>query len=1098
MAAPKQPTPPAPSARRAGSWLDRPALVALNWEKIAWIVLILLAFALRLYNVGARTMSHDESLHTQYSYQLYNGSGYTHDPLMHGPFLFEITALSYFLFGASDASARLPVVLFGTGIVALMWFTRRWLGRLGAWLAGVLLAFSPVLLYHSRYIRHDIYLIFFIVLTAILAFRYLETGNKNWLIGLAVALGLSFTTMEGSFIYAIVFVGFFLVWTLARLLATKWENQGYRWPFLGLLALAGVLATYPLFEAIKSPVGSAVTSARLGGLVLWPIFLVGVAVLAVAFWFLIKGYGLARLREMRELDVMLWILTLAAPLYAAFPIKLFGGNPESVKILPNMLQPDVLKSAAIFLVMVAAFGVIGLLWDGRRYAAGLGVFYGVLIVLFTTFFNNGNGVGTGLVGSMGYWLAQQEVKRGGQPWYYYGLIVPLYEFLPLLLSGLGVITLAGRGLRRRSLDPSSDDSLTSISAPLPIRSQWLLFIAFWSISVWVIFTWAGEKMPWLSTHFTTPMCILGGWYLAERLKVVDWRGVRERQGLWLLLGLPLWIVALVKLLQLRPFRGSDLDSLSDTMGFIAALALVIGLGWVLARKVLAVGWRSTGRLAFLSLVALLALLSWRTAFYYNYVYYDYPVEPGVYAHGSPDVKIIVSQLQDISRKTVGENQLAFAYDNESTWPFEWYFRDFPNKKFFGAAPSRDYLQDAPVVLIGTENEGKVKPYLGNNYYRIPYRQIWWPKETYKDLTWQRIWDGLRDPQIRKNVLDVILYRRYQQPLADWDPSDRVLMFVRKDIANQVWDLGAAPAIEQVEVVDPFEGKYRLESATQILGGVSGEAPGQLKQPRDAAVGPEGRIYVADTGNHRIQVFNPDGSFAFGWGSFGEGDGQFNEPWGIAASADRIYVVDTWNHRLQVFTPDGQFLSKWGAFVSTDGQLGQQGVFWGPRAVAIDGNGNLLVTDTGNKRVQVFDPEGNPITQFGGAGLEPSYLDEPVGVAVGADGSIYVADAWNTRIQKFGADYQFVKEWPVSGWTDQNIFTKPYIAVDSKGTVYASDPTGWRVLVWDSEGVPIAALGQYGAAGTDFAWPNGVSIGPDDALWVTDADNNRVMRFEPIR
>lgn len=122
----------------------------------------------------------------------------------------------------------------------------------------------------------------------------------------------------------------------------------------------------------------------------------------------------------------------------------------------------------------------------------------------------------------------------------------------------------------------------------------------------------------------------------------------------------------------------------------------------------------------------------------------------------------------------------------------------------------------------------------------------------------------------------------------------------------------------------------------------------------------------------------------------------------------------------------------------------------------------------------------------------------MGVAVGPDGSVYVADTWNTRIQKFDANYQLVKEWPVPGWTDQNIFTKPYVAVDSTGTVYASDPTGWRVLVWDSDGNPIAVLGQYGSASTDFAWPNGVTIAPDDALWVADADNNRVMRFNPVR
>jgi len=92
---------------RISSFLDSPAVLylRLNWEKIAWITLILIAFVLRLYDVGARTISHDESLHTTYSYNLYNGTGFRHDPLMHGPLLFHLTALSYFIFGPSDFSA---------------------------------------------------------------------------------------------------------------------------------------------------------------------------------------------------------------------------------------------------------------------------------------------------------------------------------------------------------------------------------------------------------------------------------------------------------------------------------------------------------------------------------------------------------------------------------------------------------------------------------------------------------------------------------------------------------------------------------------------------------------------------------------------------------------------------------------------------------------------------------------------------------------------------------------------------------------------------------------------------------------------------------
>ncbi|NOX63145.1 MAG: TIGR03663 family protein [Chloroflexi bacterium] len=1101
-------TTPTPSER---SFLDSPALLTLrlNWEKIAWIALLLVAFLLRVYDVGARTMSHDESLHTTYSYNLYNGTGFQHDPLMHGPLLFHFTAASYFIFGPSDFSARFPVVLLGVGVVALMWFVRPWLGKIGAFLAAALMTFSPTLIFHSRYIRHDLYAIFFAVAVIILLFRYLQEGREKLLLWMAVALGFLYTTKEVSYIYVIIISGFFVVWVAMRLLRERWENNGLRWPFFGLLALGAILAVYPMNEALKAPAGQLVVSQRLGGMVMWPMLLLGFALVFAALFLLWRGYGGERLRAIREMDVLVWLITLSAPLFAAFPIKIFGGTPDNVNITGNILQqPTVLLAAAVFFSMLIIFTWLGFFWSRERYLVALGLYYAVMLLFFTTFFTNGNGVATGLIGSMGYWLAQQEVARGGQPWFYYFMLVPLYEFLPLLLSLLGAIVVLWRALRGRPVDPTGDDE----AAAPAFRAEWLLFLIWWTALTWAAYTWAGEKMPWLATHFAVPMSILGGWYLAERLKLIDWARARALGGWWFVLGLPLWLLTLIAFLRLRPFGGSDLNSLSQTMAWIASLALLVGLGYALVRKGLQLGGDLSRRLAFLSLMLILTIMSLRTALLYNYVNYDYAIEPMVYAHGTPDIKIVVDELHEISRRTVGEGQLAFAYDNETTWPFEWYFRDFPNKKFFGGSPSREYLKDAPVVLVGTENEDKVRPFLGKDYYRIVYRQIWWPKETYKQLIDGAVQpDGsvlkglpllvkwLTTPEDRQALIDVILYRRYKQPLADWDPSDRFIMFIRKDIAAQVWNLGAAPAPIAETLVDPFAGKEMLQPATQIIGGVAGPGAGQLQQPRNMAVGPDGRIYVADSGNHRIQVFNPDGSYALDWGGFGAEPGQFNEPWGIAVSEDgRVYVADTWNHRIQVFDSEGNFITQWGAFVSTDGQLGEMGVFWGPRAVAFDNEGNLLVTDTGNKRVQVFDPDGVPITQFGGAGVDTGFFDEPVGLAVGPDGSIYVADTWNQRVQKFNAQYQFVKEWPVPGWESEGIFDKPYIAVDENNVVYASDPTSWRILVWDSEGVAKAALGQYGAGLTDFALPNGVSIAPDGSLWVADADNNRIMRFEPIR
>ena len=89
------------------------SLLTMNWETAVYIAFFIIALTTRFYDLGTRVMSHDESLHTLYSWNLYAGKGYQHDPLMHGPFLFHINALMYFLFGDNDFTARISTALFG-------------------------------------------------------------------------------------------------------------------------------------------------------------------------------------------------------------------------------------------------------------------------------------------------------------------------------------------------------------------------------------------------------------------------------------------------------------------------------------------------------------------------------------------------------------------------------------------------------------------------------------------------------------------------------------------------------------------------------------------------------------------------------------------------------------------------------------------------------------------------------------------------------------------------------------------------------------------------------------------------------------------------
>jgi len=219
------------------------------------------------------------------------------------------------------------------------------------------------------------------------------------------------------------------------------------------------------------------------------------------------------------------------------------------------------------------------------------------------------------------------------------------------------------------------------------------------------------------------------------------------------------------------------------------------------------------------------------------------------------------------------------------------------------------------------------------------------------------------------------------------------MYIRKDVAAQIWEFGITPQPEEPKV-DPYAGNTISLDPTRVIS-VAGETA--FSAPRGIAVAADGSLFVADSRNNRIVHLDSTGLYLNSWGTYAnilEGpapEGALNEPWGVAVSPDGlVYVTDTWNHRIQVFTPDGSFVRMWSEW-QVEGVLDN---FWGPRGIAVDAEGHVLVTDTGKQRVVVFDSQGNYITQFGGRGMAVGQLDEPVGIAIDSSGKVYIADTWN--------------------------------------------------------------------------------------------------------
>ncbi|MEM7801951.1 MAG: NHL repeat-containing protein, partial [Chloroflexota bacterium] len=471
--------------------------------------------------------------------------------------------------------------------------------------------------------------------------------------------------------------------------------------------------------------------------------------------------------------------------------------------------------------------------------------------------------------------------------------------------------------------------------------------------------------------------------------------------------------------------------------------------------------------------------------------------------------IVLSQLEEMSQRLYGDMRLKIYYDNEASWPYTWYLRDFPSRVYFGENPTPD-IRNADAILVGDVNYSKVDPFLNNEFDYVEFTFLWWPMEDYRQISWDTIIGdpntdpvvrrSLANPEMRQGLWDIFFYRDYSSfgavtgknfEIGNWPLKRNMRLYIRRDAKATLWDRGIGATLI-TPPVDPYaEGELPFEPSAVI-------GQGELVRPRNVAVGADGQIFVADSGNHRIAVFSPDGSFDFAFGGEGIENGRFNDPWGLTLDDEFLYVADTWNNRVQKFTFDGEFVASFGQSGSPESARDGGGLFYGPRDIALIEDDRLMITDTGNHRVQIFDTEGTFIQGYGGQGVLPGEFFEPVGLGVGPNGSVIVADTWNGRLQELVSandDLFAIAEFDVNAWdSSQSIENKPYVAVDNNGRIFITDPEGYRVVYFTETGEYLGRFGTYSVDMNGFTLPNGIDVDGENNIYVVDSAKGVVFRF----
>ena len=280
-------------------------------------------------------------------------------------------------------------------------------------------------------------------------------------------------------------------------------------------------------------------------------------------------------------------------------------------------------------------------------------------------------------------------------------------------------------------------------------------------------------------------------------------------------------------------------------------------------------------------------------------------------------------------------------------------------------------------------------------------------------------------------------------------------------------------------VKPFHVKPVLSFGKQ------GSGEGMFKFPEGVAVSDGDEIVVADSSNHRVQVFDSNGTFLRSFGREGKNAGEFKYPIGVAVNKDRnIFVAENGNHKVQIFSWEGRHLGSFGGKGRLDSQLSYP---WG---LSLDSTGNVIVADSHNSLIKIFTPDGTFVKKIGREGS----FSFPIH-CVQCGEYFIVSDSDEHCIKVFNREGHFQYKFGKQGHRDGEFNHPRFLSVTQSKHLLVCDEDNHRIQVFDVDGTFVGKFGTYCSKLGEFNHPISVAILGNDQIVVSDYNNNRIQIFE---